>query len=107
MIIVGDKILSGISERGLTSKNRIMKLHPNLRATNKDLVDQIEPVVRRKPNMVVLHIGTKDLTNGINTQEKVQEVIDILRSESKARGGVHDLRMDGGLPPGFQKGTLF
>ena len=24
-----------------------------------------------------------------------------------ARGGVHDLRMDGGLPPGFQKGTLF
>ena len=21
-------------------------------------------------------------------------------------GGVHDLRMDGGLPPGFQKGTL-
>ena len=21
--------------------------------------------------------------------------------------GVHDLRMDGGLPPGFQKGTLF
>ena len=22
-------------------------------------------------------------------------------------GGVYDLRMDGGLPPGFQKGTLF
>ena len=22
-------------------------------------------------------------------------------------GGVHDLRMDGGLPPGFQKATLF
>ena len=22
-------------------------------------------------------------------------------------GGVHDLRTDGGLPPGFQKGTLF
>ena len=22
-------------------------------------------------------------------------------------GGVHDLRMDEGLPPGFQKGTLF
>ena len=25
----------------------------------------------------------------------------------KPGGGVHDLRMDGGLPPGFQKGTLF
>ena len=24
-----------------------------------------------------------------------------------AGGGVHDLQMDGGLPPGFQKGTFF
>ena len=26
---------------------------------------------------------------------------------SLPRGGVHDLWIDGGLPPGFQKGTLF
>ena len=26
---------------------------------------------------------------------------------SRGGGGVHDLWMDGGLPPGFQKGTLF
>ena len=29
------------------------------------------------------------------------------RSPSDPGGGVHDLGMDGGLPPGFQKGTLF
>ena len=27
--------------------------------------------------------------------------------QSPRGGGVHDLRMDGGLPPGFHKGTLF
>ena len=27
--------------------------------------------------------------------------------EEPGGGGVHDLRMDGGLPPGFQKGTSF
>ena len=27
--------------------------------------------------------------------------------QSTPGGGVPDLRMDGGLPPGFQKGTLF
>ena len=40
-------------------------------------------VARRKPNMVILHIGSNDLTNGVNTQEKLLEVIDILRKESK------------------------
>ena len=28
-------------------------------------------------------------------------------SRSLGPGGGHDLRMDGGLPPGFQKATLF
>ena len=83
MIIVGDSILNGINEKGLTKKNHIVKVCPHPGATTEDLVDQIKPVARRKPSMVVLHIGSNDLTNGINTQEKFQEVIDILQSESK------------------------
>lgn len=60
-----------------------MKVRPHPGATTEDLVDHIKPVARRKPNMVILHIGSNDLTTGINTQEKLLEVIDILRSESK------------------------
>ena len=83
VIIVGDSILNGISEKGLTKKNHIVKVRPHPGATTEDLVDHIKPVARRKPNMVILHIGTNDLTNGVNTQGKLQEVMDILRSESK------------------------
>ena len=42
-----------------------------------------KPVARRKPNMVILYIGSNDLTKGINTQEKLQEMIDILRGKSR------------------------
>ncbi len=83
VIIVGDSILNGISEKGLTKKNHIVKVRPHPGATTEDLVDHIKTVARRKPNMVVLHIGSNDLTNGVNTQEKLQEVIDVVRSESK------------------------
>ena len=83
VIIVGDSILNGISEKGLTKKNHIVKVRPHPGATTEDLVDHIKPVARRTPNMVVPHIGSNDLTNGVNTQEKLQGVIDILRSESK------------------------
>ena len=83
VIIVGDSILNGINEKGLTKKNHTVKVRPHPGATTEDLVDHIKPVARRKPNMVILHIGSNDLTNGVNTQEKLLEVIDILRKESK------------------------
>ena len=59
-----------------------MKVRPHPGATSEDLIDHIKPVARRKPDTVVLHIGTNDLTNDINTQEKLQEVVDILQRES-------------------------
>ena len=59
-----------------------MKVRPHPGATSEDLINYIKPVARRKPDIVVLHIGTNDLTNGINTQEKLQEVVDALQRES-------------------------
>ena len=38
---------------------------------------------------------------------KVSIAIFIFTACAPGGGGVHDLRMDGGLPPDFQKGTLF
>ena len=40
---------------------------------------------------------------------KAPKIIDRLKftAERTPGGAVHDLRIDGGLPPGFQKGALF
>ena len=76
----GESILNGINEKGRNGD--IVKVRVHLDATSEDLIDHIKPVARRKPDIVVLHIGKNDLTNGINTQEHLQEVVDILQRES-------------------------
>ena len=78
VIIVGDSILNGINEKGLSRNDDIVKVRPYPGATSEDLIDHIKLVTRRKPDIVVLHIGTNDSTNGITTQVKLQEVVDIL-----------------------------
>ena len=82
VIIVGNSILNGINEKGLSRNDDTVKIRPHPGATSEDLMDHIKPATRRKPDIVVLHIGTNDLTDGINTQENLQEVVDILQLES-------------------------
>ena len=62
VIIVGDSILNGINEKGLSRNGNIVKVRPHPGVTSEDLIDHIKPVSRRKPDIVVLHIGTNDLT---------------------------------------------
>ena len=47
-----------------------------------------------------------DIANEVDWQhsKRWKSVAEILGGGG---GGLHDLRMDGGLPPGFQKATLF
>ena len=38
------------------------------------MLDYIKPIVRRKPDVLVIHTGTNDLTNGVNTMKEVRLV---------------------------------
>ena len=59
-----------------------MKLRVHPRTTNQDPINHIKFVAKRKPDMVVLHIGTNDLMSGIKTQGRLLEVVDILHRGS-------------------------
>ena len=37
------------------------------------MLDYIKPTVRRKPDVLVIHTGTNDLTNGVNTMKEVMK----------------------------------
>ena len=69
--------------RKASKKRHTVKVRPHPRATSEDLVDHIKPVARRKPDMVVLHIGTNDITNDVKTLVKLQDTVDIIRKESQ------------------------
>ena len=78
--IVGDSILNGIKERGLSGKHHVrVRAHPG--ATSLDLVDHIKPIARRKPDIVIIHCGTNDLTNSVDTEEYAKKTLDALKEE--------------------------
>ena len=66
VFIIGDSILNGISEHGL-NKNHDVKVRSHSRPTSQDINDHIKPIIRRKPDLIIIHAGTNDLAKGYNT----------------------------------------
>ena len=71
---INDSFLNNINTRGISKKENMKVLnHPG--ATSEDLKDFINPTIRRKPNMVVLHIGTNDISENIDTISNLHTIV--------------------------------
>ena len=64
--IVGDSILNGLEEAGM-QKDHNVKIRAHSGAMTRDIVDHITPVVRIRPSCIIIHSGTSDLTQRIDT----------------------------------------
>ena len=79
--IIGDSLLKGIEQNGLSRKHNIrVRSHPGANST--DITDHIKPALRRKPDGVVLHHGTNDITEDMDTCKILKETIETIRKES-------------------------
>ena len=47
------------------------------------MLDYIKPIVRRKPDVLVIHTGTNDLTNGVNTMKEVRQLVKCVKELDK------------------------
>ena len=56
---------------------QLIRRHPG--ATTEDLIDYVKPTARKHPKMMVIHSGTNDLTNKVNTLQKIREVINAVK----------------------------
>ena len=79
--IIGDSILNGLEEAGM-QKDHNVKVRAHSGATTRDIVDHIKPVVRKRPSCIIIHSGTNDLTQGIDTIENMKSAIEETRQES-------------------------
>ena len=41
--------------------------------------DYFKPIAWRKPDTLIIHTGTNDLTNGVNTMKKVRKLVKVVR----------------------------
>ena len=67
-------MLKNITGSGL-SKDYTVKIRPHPGATTVDMIDYIKPELRHKPDIVILHCRTNDITNDVNTVKKIKKLV--------------------------------
>lgn len=79
IFIVGDSMLNGLEGHKMSRRN-IVKIWPLPGANTADMAHHIQPLIRRKPDEVVLHFGTNDLRDSESAQSCAQGIIDLAKS---------------------------
>ena len=60
----------------------IVKVRAHPGASMQDIKDHIRPVIRQKQDSVIIHAGTNDLTNNIDTQKMTRVIVEEVNKES-------------------------
>ena len=79
--VLGDSIINGIEEKGL-SRNHIVKVRKYPGDNTEDMIDHVKPIIRKKPDLIIVHFGTNDITAEKDTDKNTQKVIDMVKAES-------------------------
>ena len=88
VVIIGDSIIKHLDTRRLKKsvKNRSVKVYAeSYRGANTEAVKHhIMPCLARKPNEVILHVGTNDLRDKNSTKivANINDICNIVKSES-------------------------
>ena len=74
-------MLNGLKEKGLQMKHHVkVRAHPM--STTDDLIDYIIPIIRKKPDDIVLHGGCNDM-NDVNTLKNIERIAQCVRKKSQ------------------------
>ena len=73
-MILGDSMIKGSNEYGL-SKNQNVKVQIFSGYTTEDMLDIAKPVARRKPDSIIIHAETNDITRDLNTMENIRKIV--------------------------------
>ena len=74
IIIVADSLLNGIHEKGL-SKNHSVKVNNILGGTSDAILDRLDDFLENKPDGLIVHAGTNDITKGKNLLNNVKKIL--------------------------------
>ena len=78
VFIIGDSMIKHLNGREVSRNNSVkVRSHPG--ATADDFNDYVRPTVRKKPNLIIIHNGTNDIQNNLNTPQKIRKVISSIK----------------------------
>ena len=72
IVVTGNSMLNGVNGKGL-SKSRNVKGENYPGATSEDILDETDGLLKVKPDCLLAHAGTNDLTNNVNLLKSVKK----------------------------------
>ena len=79
VFVVGDSITKFLRSDELSTSERSVTVMKHPGCSTEDMTDYIKPIARKKPDTILLHVGTNDLTKGINTMKNVRKCVEAIR----------------------------
>ena len=67
VVIIGDSMLNNINAKGLSKSKKF---------------DKIDDVLEGKPESLIVHVGTNDLTNNVNLLSNVKKIVNKVKNTS-------------------------
>ena len=86
--IIGDSIIKNIAAMGV-SRDHTAKIRPHPAVTSIDMCDYIELELRHQPDVIILHCGTNDISNGINTPKKLKKLLKEIEGHTQKVSSCH------------------
>ena len=74
IFIVGESMIKNFTGNEISRTNTV-EMRPYPGATTVDICDYIEPELHHKPDVIIIHCGTNDIENEINTVKKIKKLI--------------------------------
>ena len=80
--MTGDSMLNGVNEKGLSKSHNVkVKNYPG--AASEEILDKIKDLLKFKPACLLVHVGTKDLTNNMNLLNSVKKMVKKVNNSSR------------------------
>ena len=65
-MVIGDSIIKYLRSDELSSSDKSISIMKHPGCSSEGMVDSVKPAARMKPDKLIIHVGTNDLTKGIN-----------------------------------------
>ena len=81
VVVTCDSMVNGVNDKGL-SKSYNVKVKNCPGATSEDILDKIDDLLKVKPDCLLVHVGTNDLTNNVNLLNSVKKMVKKVKNSS-------------------------
>ena len=79
--IIGDLILNGIYQHGLSNESFRVRVKNHPGARTEDICDHLKPEIQKKSDVATTHAGANDLTNNSKSLENYRRMTDSVISK--------------------------